>query len=263
MRMFYLREAPYDQELGNTRPLHMNNLGFYEENEEPITVARPNGRRDYHLIYVVRGEVLLENGVLRDGEYCIFYPQEPQYYTYTPQEGCRYLWAHFTGSHIKDLLTGELLSHGTHKAKGKENQVDTLFSLILQGMVEGNDDYALSLFHSLFLLLSSPIKTATPFSRAKRALESTQDTTIESLAQIYHMSVEHFIRSFKSYYGTTPANYRVRARLSKAKSLLTDTTLSISTIAEMCGYDDPLYFSRLFKRHIGISPQGYRKSLYQ
>ncbi|MBO5347344.1 MAG: helix-turn-helix domain-containing protein, partial [Lachnospiraceae bacterium] len=48
-------------------------------------------------------------------------------------------------------------------------------------------------------------------------------------------------------------------RLSMAKNLLISSNLPISEISEMIGYDNPLYFSRLFKKHTGMTPTEYKK----
>ena len=72
------------------------------------------------------------------------------------------------------------------------------------------------------------------------------------------MSVGHFIESFKKAYGYTPMNYRAMKQFDNAKILLKEMDLPISTISEMCGFADPLYFSRQFKKRMGISPTEYR-----
>jgi AraC-like DNA-binding protein len=73
------------------------------------------------------------------------------------------------------------------------------------------------------------------------------------------MTPEHFIRSFKRAYGRTPQNYRIHYLILQAKSLLSDTRLSVSGIANICGYSDQYYFSRLFKKHTGVTPSEYRR----
>ncbi|MGY0231521.1 helix-turn-helix domain-containing protein [Longispora urticae] len=58
--------------------------------------------------------------------------------------------------------------------------------------------------------------------------------------------------------GSTPTGYVVRIRLTRAKSLLADTDLSVSRIAAEVGYDDPAYFTRVFARHVGVAPTVFR-----
>ena len=73
------------------------------------------------------------------------------------------------------------------------------------------------------------------------------------------MSTSWFIRNFKLYTGSTPLNYILNIRISNAQSLLENTKYNITEIASITGYDNPLYFSRLFKKQTGLSPSEYRK----
>ena len=75
------------------------------------------------------------------------------------------------------------------------------------------------------------------------------------------MSVSWFIRNFKEYTGTTPTQYILSLRISNAQSLLESTSYNVTEIANIVGYDNPLYFSRLFKKQCGVSPSEFRRQL--
>ena len=75
------------------------------------------------------------------------------------------------------------------------------------------------------------------------------------------MSVSWFIRNFKEYTGTTPTQYLLSLRISNAQSLLESTSCNVTEIAEIVGYNNPLYFSRLFKKQNGVSPSLFRKQV--
>ena len=73
-----------------------------------------------------------------------------------------------------------------------------------------------------------------------------------------------YIRSeFESVTGVTPKKYLNQVRMKKAKALieLRGSEMTISEIAERCGIIDPTIFSRIFKKHFGISPTQYRDSV--
>jgi len=81
----------------------------------------------------------------------------------------------------------------------------------------------------------------------KEELESMMDRTYEYMCQV-----------FKKYSGTTVVQYVHQLRIQRAKHLLLSTDKKIGAIAQEVGFDDSFYFSRIFKRLEGISPQHYR-----
>ena len=85
------------------------------------------------------------------------------------------------------------------------------------------------------------------------------DLSIEEYANSRGMSVSWFIRNFKEYTGSTPLQYIVSIRITNAQRLLETTTYTVTEIGHIVGYENPLYFSRIFHKQKGVSPSGYRK----
>ena len=89
----------------------------------------------------------------------------------------------------------------------------------------------------------------------------TKDITLTELADKYQVSASHLSGLIKSELGLPFSEYLASRRIQKAKELLADETLSIDAIAEMVGYKDYFYFTKVFKKTEGISPSKYRKSI--
>ena len=85
--------------------------------------------------------------------------------------------------------------------------------------------------------------------------------SIDEYAQNNHVSVSWFIRNFKHFTGFTPMQYILSKRIYNAEILLQDPTYNVTEIARIVGYDNPLYFSRIFKKVKGLSPSEYRKNI--
>lgn len=73
------------------------------------------------------------------------------------------------------------------------------------------------------------------------------------------MSANWFIHSFKNIMKVPPMQYVVNLRINAAKGYLEKSNKNISEIANAVGYDNALYFSRLFKKYTGYSPSEYKK----
>lgn len=83
--------------------------------------------------------------------------------------------------------------------------------------------------------------------------------TMEQLAKLCNLSLSSFKREFKKVFDDSPANYILTAKLKKAKELLAISDMPINEIAYDSGFNDPLYFTRQFKKKVGTSPSSYRK----
>ena len=85
--------------------------------------------------------------------------------------------------------------------------------------------------------------------------ESLQVATLAAQANI---SASHFFALFKRRIGCAPIDYFIRLRMQHACRLLDETVLSFKEVAATLGYDDPFYFSRIFKSVNHVAPREYR-----
>lgn len=84
------------------------------------------------------------------------------------------------------------------------------------------------------------------------------DLSVSERARRLRLTPEGLRRGVKSATGLTPHELIIRTRLATAQRLLSAADLSVAEISRMVGYDDPAYFSRLFRRRLGLSPQQFR-----
>ncbi|WP_411346981.1 helix-turn-helix domain-containing protein [Paenibacillus sp. WLX2291] len=83
--------------------------------------------------------------------------------------------------------------------------------------------------------------------------------TLEELAHLIYMHPNSLIRMFKQHMGMPPIQYISRKKIEKSKQLLTVTCCSISDIAQQLGFNDNFYFSKQFKKYVGLAPTDYRR----
>lgn len=86
------------------------------------------------------------------------------------------------------------------------------------------------------------------------------DISIEALCKDCSMSEVHFRRLFYQIYHTSPMKFIISLRISKAKELLTNSEMKIQDISEACGFNNPYYFSKVFRQAVGITPSQYRNA---
>jgi two-component system, response regulator YesN len=83
----------------------------------------------------------------------------------------------------------------------------------------------------------------------------------KGIAKFVGITPEHLNHLFRQYTASTPMEYLTAIRLQAAKELLLNADLNVSEVAYQTGYNDPLYFSRVFKQKLGISPLKFAKRL--
>lgn len=85
--------------------------------------------------------------------------------------------------------------------------------------------------------------------------------TLKIIADDCHGSPYHLHRTFKRITMITPITYLENVRINYAKMQLTTANQSIETIGKMAGFPNPSHFSTTFKRHTGLSPNQFRKTI--
>lgn len=112
-----------------------------------------------------------------------------------------------------------------------------------------------------------PYSTATPTNSNPHTALSIKNlldqniystVTIQQIADSFSYDKAHIIREFEKHYHQTPYQYLLSQKILIAKKLLLGTNVSITNISEQLGFKSVFYFSRLFKKKVGLSPREYR-----
>lgn len=241
---------------------------------------RPKGRLDYQIIYIASGlghfhfDKPENETIVPAGNMVLLRPKELQKYEYYGEDKTEVYWIHFTGSDVKNILRSYGLQDNQRVFPvGSSLEYERLFKQIIQELQRCQEHYeemlALLLRHLLIVfqreltrvhILKNEYLDREMHSAVTYFNENyNQDISIENYAQTRGMSVSWFIRNFKKYTGMTPMQFIVSLRVNNAQILLEQTNYSIYEIAKIVGYDDQLYFSRLFRKQKGFSPSQYRK----
>jgi two-component system response regulator YesN len=95
---------------------------------------------------------------------------------------------------------------------------------------------------------------------AKRYIQENymRDISLDDVSRIVNISPYYFSKIFKEGTGEGFVEYLTNIRIEKAKELLSTTEYSMREICGMCGYSDPNYFSRSFKKNVGATPSDYK-----
>lgn len=102
---------------------------------------------------------------------------------------------------------------------------------------------------------NSVIETAKEYIRANY----NKDISLDDVSRILNISPYYFSKLFKDDTDVNFIEYLTNIRIDKAKELLNSTNYSMKEICSMVGYSDPNYFSRSFKKNVGVTPTEYKE----
>lgn len=99
--------------------------------------------------------------------------------------------------------------------------------------------------------------------KAKRYIESNyhKDLSIEEISELADLSISHFCTLFKQITGYTFLEYVTHCRMEKAKHILQNSNVKVYQVAPLVGYQDPRYFTQVFKKANGKTPTEFREEL--
>lgn len=100
-------------------------------------------------------------------------------------------------------------------------------------------------------------------TRVKQYIKSNfqKDISLDGVSEMVNISPYYFSKVFKDEAGENFIEYLTKVRMENAKEYLKNPELSVKEICAMSGYGDPNYFSRIFKKYIGVTPSEYRERL--
>lgn len=266
----------YDDEplLNTQNDISINSCGRYElVHQKQLKTYRPNGREDFQLLYVARGKGVFKiNGetlVANEGTIIIYVPGETQDYEYHLQDSPIVYWLHFSGYNALNLLKESNLSSSGTYFIGVSSMLTSIFDKIINELHLSqikSFEMCNLLIKELLISISRCLLSSSPNNKNNKMLEaaisyfnekSNSVISIKEYAHSCNVSCCWFIRSFKDYTGYTPNQYITNIRINKAKSLLETGSFTVSEVANLVGYDNPLYFSRIFKKNVGKAPRDY------
>lgn len=264
-----------------SKPLIVGSCGTYHlRNTTQLPTYRPRGRVDFQLLYVASGQAHFffdaEETIVTAGNMVLYRPREMQKYVYYGSDQTEVYWVHFTGSDVKNLLRNYGIKDDMKVIyTGTSLEYSRIFKQMiweLQQQQFDYEEYIAMLLKQIFILMHRQINKErvikneyleSEMELATQYFNENYNTpiSIEDYAAKRGMSISWFIRSFKEYTNMTPLQYIVSLRITNAQMLLENTSYNVKEIGLIVGYDNPLYFSRLFTKQKGISPANYRKQL--
>ena len=234
------------------------------------------GVRDHYLLHYVlsgRGRYQIDNRtfVLTAGDVFLALPETPIFYQADREEPWEYYWVGFDGPAARLLLAQTPFSRKNpvlHVAAGERLRQGLLDIYKARG-----SDYASAVRMAGYLqaamgLLMTSVPHSGQEALADYARQGAQYLRqnysraigVEDLARHTGISRSYLYRAFQAEFGCSPSQYLTRYRLQRACQLLRHSQLTVSAVAASVGYEDPFYFSRVFRREKGVSPSEYRNS---
>lgn len=249
--------------------LKLNSCG-YQNPQSEHTVVRKNGRVDYHILMIISGMCeALHDGktyTLTDGNMIVYAPGEEQKYVF--KAGCTSVWCHFTGSIVKEVLEDCNIHSGVYFTEPNKIVIDTFSRMIQRYFLPEQKKLTNASLIELLYNISSMLQS----SEQKGACDAilpvltyinanyNKQITLDELAEKTGYSKSRFSHIFSESTGTTPVKYQNDIRLKMSCEMLLSTSLTVAEIAVSCGFNDPLYYSKMFKKRYGMSPTEYRLS---
>lgn len=269
--------------------LYITDIGHYPMARHHYR-KRNTGINQYVLIYCMDGSGWYTlDGIRHEvgrNQYFILPAFKPHEYG-ADSKGWTIYWVHFSGAHAKIYAEGGDLPQSINTAiNSRISDRNNIFEEILATLHFGNDiedlRYASSLLHHYLASLryirlyrrninidSDNDQSQQHGSRESNVIDAAihymrenieRRITLNDVITYVGYSASHFSSKFKEATGSSPLAYFNRLKIEYACHLLLVTDIHINQICYKLGFEDSLYFSRLFSKIMGVSPRKYRET---
>lgn len=245
-------------------------------------VGYETGRMSYGLVHVLSGSAEYIN--LQSGENItaktnttLFLPADSRYRVENRKEVS---FTHYTVNFSlipdaeKNGILGDYFSSGKILSveSGSPAYFKTMFEKLLVIWAEKRSGFHLEAKAQLYLLAAEFFSefaaskvNKNDYARilpVKQYIDAnfSKAITLADLSELCGISNTHMRRIFSGIFHMSPIEYQINLRILHAKDLLLTGLYTVGETAELCGFSDPNYFSRIFKEYVGISPMKYQKN---
>lgn len=258
-------------------PLYITDIGYY-----PKALfhhrKRAQGADQHILIYCVDGKgtvtIKKETFAVQPGD-CFILPRKLAHeYSADASDPWTIYWVHFLGSSAPGLVDTAVREWDGYKtflphAPERLEQFETIYQPLARGYRQENLVYSNMHFWSflascIYPGVNKPGKSIQQHDAIDTAIDYMNNhldkmLTLQQMAKSVNLSQSHFSFLFKNNTGFSPIEYFNHLKVQKACQYLLFTPLRIKEVAIQLGMEDPYYFSRMFTKVMGISPNQYRE----
>lgn len=253
------------------QPYFCSEVGDFYARSHFVTAR--SDKNSFIVFYTLGGAGIVRQGgqevTLTKGQALLMDCRSPQSYGTAPGHGHWYhLWTHVDGGGV--ALAGQAL--GLPKLvpvsvafSHLQPHFNTLFDLLERESLENQARLGLAVHGLMTELVVAAQQTAqtseedpVTLACAHIAKHYAEKLSVDDLATVAAVSPSYLIRLFKRQLGTTPHDYLLRHRITRAKELLAETTLTSAVIAQRTGFTSESNFSYRFKQMVGQGPRAYR-----
>ena len=240
---------------------------------QPFITDNPKGRLDYYFLYLKSGKLSLTINdipyIITSGTLVIIPPNTKYSYS-NVSDGVIYYYVHFTGSSVMEVLGGvafnslPLVKQLLSATPLIEKNMFSMFNVNIK-----KEEFCEAQLANIFTntLISIAKLNKNKQVENQKLITSinyinqnyTSDIEIATLANMEFLSVSRYVTVFKETVGMPPYQYVISLRLNSACEMLKNTNLSVTQIAEALGFNSCFFFSKLFKKHLKLSPNQYKK----
>ena len=239
------------------------------------------------LIYVLEGTIYVTEDntdyAVGEGELLLLKSGIHHFGKYEIEKGTRWYYIHF---YTDDSAIRGCTEYGESDQSDNINRYFIKLPKYLRGLSGSNTEWLIADFISYthsnekakdwnINLKLSELLSAVAFDKCRSALTLPARIcryldanykfkfSVQSLEKEFYLSYKYMAACFKKETGKSMQQYHTSLRLNEAARLLKSTLMTVGEIAREVGYEDMLYFSRIFRRCFGLSPTEYRNTIKQ